>query len=60
MGVVEPNERNDIQSIFDRDPAARGTLEVVLLYPRPARTSGPTASHIGSRSVGAKFLAPAS
>src|SRR5258708_137513 len=25
--------KEDIQSIFDRDPAARSTLEVVLLYP---------------------------
>ena len=32
MGVVS-RMREDIQSIFDRDPAARSTLEVVLLYP---------------------------
>jgi serine O-acetyltransferase len=25
--------QRDIQAVFDRDPAARGTLEVVLLYP---------------------------
>ena len=25
--------RSDIQAIFDRDPAARSTLEVLLLYP---------------------------
>ena len=27
------NVRQDIQSVFDRDPAARSALEVVLLYP---------------------------
>jgi serine O-acetyltransferase len=32
MGVLS-RMREDIQSIFDRDPAARSTLEVVLLYP---------------------------
>ena len=32
MGVLS-RMREDIQSIFDRDPAARTTLEVVLLYP---------------------------
>jgi serine O-acetyltransferase len=25
--------RRDVQSVFDRDPAARSTLEIVLLYP---------------------------
>ena len=25
--------RTDIQAIFDRDPAARSTLEVLFLYP---------------------------
>jgi len=25
--------REDIQAVFDRDPAARTTLEVVLTYP---------------------------
>ena len=32
MGVVS-RMREDIQSVFDRDPAARTTLEVVLVYP---------------------------
>jgi serine O-acetyltransferase len=25
--------RRDVQAVFDRDPAARSTLEVILLYP---------------------------
>ncbi len=32
MGVLS-RMKEDIQSIFDRDPAARTTIEVVLLYP---------------------------
>src|SRR5271163_4691514 len=32
MGVVS-RMKEDIQAVFDRDPAARSTLEVVLLYP---------------------------
>lgn len=27
------NIRDDIQSVFERDPAARSTLEVLLCYP---------------------------
>ncbi|HEY6421005.1 MAG TPA: serine O-acetyltransferase EpsC [Candidatus Binataceae bacterium] len=32
MGVVS-RMREDIQAVFDRDPAARSTLEVILAYP---------------------------
>jgi serine O-acetyltransferase len=32
MGVISAM-REHVQSVFDRDPAARNTLEVVLLYP---------------------------
>ena len=32
MGVIS-RMREDIQAVFDRDPAARTSLEVVLAYP---------------------------
>ena len=37
--------REDIQSVFDRDPAARSVLEVLTCYPGcmpPSRTVSPT------------------
>ena len=32
--------RNDIQSVFERDPAARSTLEVLVMLPRTAGSLG--------------------
>jgi serine O-acetyltransferase len=32
-GVVFTQLRNDIRAVFDRDPAARSTLEVIFTYP---------------------------
>lgn len=37
--------KNDIQSVFDRDPAARNTLEVLLNYPGLHATWGYRVSH---------------
>ncbi len=37
--------RRDIQSVFDRDPAARGTLEVLLCYPGLHAVWGHRLSH---------------
>jgi serine O-acetyltransferase len=37
--------RDDIQAVFDRDPAARSVLEIVLCYPGLHATWGHRASH---------------
>ncbi len=37
--------RNDIQSVFDRDPAARSTLEILLCYPGLHSVWGHRVSH---------------
>src|SRR5512136_593459 len=48
--------RRDIQSIFDRDPAARSTLEVLLCYPGLHAIWGYRVSH-GLWTHGFKLLA---
>ena len=37
--------RRDIQSVFDRDPAARSTLEILLCYPGLHAVWGHRVSH---------------
>jgi len=37
--------REDIQAVFDRDPAARSTLEVILTYPGLHAVWGHRVSH---------------
>jgi serine acetyltransferase len=48
--------REDIRAVFDRDPAARSTLEV-LLHTQVCMLSGGTASRIGYGRTGLSCLA---
>jgi len=46
--------KNDIQSVFDRDPAARSTLEILLAY-RGYTPSGGIAANTGCGFMGQKL-----
>ena len=50
--------KEDVRVVFDRDPAARSTLEVVLTYPGRARALLLPASRTGSGSVTCKLAGP--